>query len=392
MPMHLTALLATLVLGVAVFSAAIASGDRRWWLPAGATAVLVVLAGAMGHGWAGVMLLNAAELAAVWLVAWRGTPAATSAARRYLLAVLPAIALTVVALVLTDLGNVRPAAPWDRLAVVLLIVGFALKLGLVPVYFWLPAVARSAPAMTTALIVAVLDVAVFGELLTLREHAAWVFTDFSAVWLALALASLLGGALLALAQRQLTAMLAFSSIDDMGYLLIGLVAGGDGLAGVGYGLVSHALCKLALFGAVGIAEWRIGEPVTLETRGLAARVPIASAAFMVGAFCFIGVPPGLGFLGHWRLYLAGAELGGPALLACMYVATALALLCYVRAIHRTWLGAPSAPQGAAGAPVGASAVVLLVAMGAVALGLVPGLLGGGEPATPLLSFLAGGTP
>lgn len=370
-------ILTVLFLGLAVsgglYSTSVLQGGARWGGLAAVVTLLAIAGSVAGHSWAGVALLNAAELCAVLLV-WTQN---RDAAKRYLLAVVPAIVLTLAALGLLDLGAVRPAAPVDKIAVCLLIIGFALKLGLVPVYFWLPAVAARSSAMTLALIVCVVDVAAFGELYALRLHASWIFTDFSGVWLALALASLLGGAVLALAQRDLKLMLAFSSVDDMGYLLLGLLAGGAGLSGTGFSLLSHALCKAALFGAVGIAEARIGQPVTLDTRGLAAKVPVASATFMIGAFSFIGVPPGLGFIGHWRLYMAGTEMGGPALAVCMYVATALALLTYVRAIHRTWLGAGNPAENTPASVVTsrlAAGVVLVLALSTVVLGMRPSLL------------------
>jgi len=83
------------------------------------------------------------------------------------------------------------------------------------------------------------------------------------------------GALLALAQSNLKRMLAFSTIDDMGYLLLGVVIGSTlGISGALIGALSHALFKLILFGAVGIAESALGRSVTLDMRGLAAKFPV----------------------------------------------------------------------------------------------------------------------
>ncbi len=120
----------------------------------------------------------------------------------------------------------RRADPCQKLVVCLLIVGFALKLGLIPFYFWLPAVASAAAPMTTALIVSVVDIATFGELAALREVSPWVFGEHAPVWMVVALLSMFGGALLALAQTELKRMLAFSTINDMGFLLLGLIIGG----------------------------------------------------------------------------------------------------------------------------------------------------------------------
>ena len=183
--------------------------------------------------------------------------------------------------------------------VCLLIIGYALKLGLIPFYFWLPAVASAAAPMTTALIVSVVDIASFGVLLALRETWPWIFSEYASAWMVIAL---FGGALLALAQTELKRMLAFSTIDDMGFLLLGLIVGGPaGIAGAWLGSLNHALSKVILFGAVGFAEGQIGRTVTLDTSGLAARLPLAGAAFIIGALVFIGVPPGFGFVAYWRI-------------------------------------------------------------------------------------------
>jgi NADH:ubiquinone oxidoreductase subunit 2 (subunit N) len=247
--------------------------------------------------------------------------------------------------------------------------------------------ASGAATMTTALIIGVVDIATLAELAALRESAPWVFDDFPSPWLVVAVLSLLGGSLLALAQTSLKRMLAFSTVDDLGYLLVGLVAGSSvGMAGVWLAALSHAASKVVLFGAVGIAEHGTGREVTLDSRGLLARFPLAGAAFIAAGLGFIGVPPALGFAGHWRLYVAGTEYGGLALLTVMIVASALALLYYVRAIHQVWLGPVTESDGAEAAPVPAgrvglaASVVVALAVALVFFGVFPDvLLQQGEP-------------
>lgn len=363
-----------LALGIGLFASVVPQGDARWRAAALAAATLAIASRLVPAGFAAAALAALAEVAAVGLVWTTATPQARAAARQMALAVGAGIVCVAVGEQLLAPGA-PPDATTQRLAVLLLIVGFALKLGLVPAYFWLPAVARASTAMTTAVIVVIVDVNVFCELLALRSHVPWVFEDYRAIWMTLALLTLLGGALLALAQNELKPMLAYSSIDDMGYLLLGLTLGSaPGLTGAWLGILSHALAKLVLFASVGAAEWHLGAPVTLHTRGLAARLPVASAAFMLGALAFLAVPPTLGFVGRWRLYLSGAELGGAPVLLLLFAASAMGLLCYVRAIHRTWLGAPV--ERPAGRPLPALAAVLLLAFAVtpLVLGLVPGVL------------------
>jgi NADH:ubiquinone oxidoreductase subunit 2 (subunit N) len=373
-------------LGAALYARVIPQGGRSWWAWAAAMVALVLASRLAGHAWPALVLADLAELAAVGLVASAATPDATAAARKYLLAVVLAVLLGGFARIMIGLG---PDSSTARVAVAALVVAFALRVGLVPVYFWLPAVARATSAMTTALIIGVVDVGAFCELLALRQNAPWVFEHFPAVWIALAVASMLGGALLALAQSELKPMLAFSSIADLGALLLGLLLGGrDGSAAAWFGILSHGCAKLVLFGAVGAAEFSLGRPVTLTTRGLAARLPLASAAFMLAAAAVVGIPPTLGFVGHWRLILAGAELGGAALVAVELAATALALLVYVRAIHRTWLGPGTIAETGRPMPATAGAVLLVFALAPVLFGFMPDRLAPAAP-PPALAALEG---
>jgi multicomponent Na+:H+ antiporter subunit D len=325
---------------VAAFATAFRQGDRHWWFLLALLALLVTPGMLLGDGWPRRLLLDLAAFVAVAMVWNRATPEAARAGRTYLgLLCLSMVCLIGAMLVIHEAVS-APAFPWSPVAVALLVVGFGLKLALVPFYFWLPGVAASAAPMTTVLIVSVVDMAAFSELAHLRVTAPWVFGDWRPLWLAIALASMFGGALLALAQRDLKRMLAFSTIDDMGYLLLGVAVGpGIGFSGALAGALGHSLSKLLLFGAVGMAEGRLGQTLTLESRGQAARCPVSAAAFIVGALGIIGVPPTFGFVGRWRLYLAGAEFGGLTLVVTMVLATGVALLYYARAIHRVWLGA-----------------------------------------------------
>jgi len=375
------------VLGLmALYSWATPQGGRAWWLAAGLAAGMALAALQSNAILPRMLWLDGAGLAAaglVWLQPQSNAEKGRAAARLYLaltitsaLCVLGGLALGGV---LND-GSVPPAAA-AVLAVALVVVGFALKLALVPFYFWLPAVAETASPMTLALIIGVVDMAALTELAHLRLEAAWMFEQHATVWLALALLSMFGGALLALVQTDLKRMLAFSTIDDLGYLLLGIVSGSTlGLSGAMLGALSHTLFKVLLFASVGLAEHGEGRSLSFACCGLAGRYPVAGAAFIIGALGMIGVPPLFGFTGRWRLYLAGISWGGPWLGALMMCATALALLYYVRAIHTIWLGEPAdtglrqpAAAGTGEPRLAALALYALMLAGLV-LGLFPAWL------------------
>ncbi|HEX2981032.1 MAG TPA: proton-conducting transporter membrane subunit [Anaerolineaceae bacterium] len=370
-----------LVALVGVYSWAVPQGGRRWWFFALLMAALVIAALQPVTELARMLLLDAAAFAAVALVG-NQTPAATKAARTYLWLLVVAVLCITTGLylsgVLSGEAAAQPGAAQTKLIVGLLVVGFALKLALIPFYFWLPSVAQTTSPMTTALIVGVVDIAEFSELAGLRTAVTWAFEGYQTLWLTLALASMFGGALLALAQRDLKRMLAFSTIDDMGYLLLGVLVGTNlGLTGAMVGALSHALFKVLLFGALGVAEKGSGGPITLDSQGLASRYPISGAAFIVGALGMIGIPPLFGFVGRWRLYLSGIQYGGLPLILAMAVATGLALFYYVRAIHQVWFGEPqTSPVTAISEPKVASIVLGILIAVALLFGLFPGLLFG----------------
>jgi multicomponent Na+:H+ antiporter subunit D len=242
--------------------------------------------------------------------------------------------------------------------------------------------ARRTPAAIVGLIVAVIDVAAFAELIALRQEATWLFEP-AWPWLSLALLSALGGAGLMLAQHSVKRMLALSTVVGAGFIVTGVtLAGPHGVNGAALAAAAEALAMGLLFTCVSAAE-RDGD-VTLATRQLARKHPLASAGFLLGAFTALGIPFTAGWPGHWRIY-AAANGDGWLPLAVLIVATILSVLAYARVVALVWWGdgeAGGAEKDAArswkttwtseGAAMGAAIVLLLVAC--VAAGLVPGIL------------------
>lgn len=352
---------------LALFLAATSSPSARRALP------LMMVAGLLAGLGLGVdqlllrlILLEGSALAALALI-WQ-TATARFVPRVYLLAVLLSAVATVSGLLSLD------TAP-PQLVLALLLTGFVLKLALVPLYLWLPLVAEATPAPVIGLVVAVVDMTALGELLALRQAAPWLFAS-AAPWLGLAVLSALGGAVLMLAQRDLKRLLAFSTIEDMGCLLLGVTLGGElGLTGAMIGASVHALAKALLFASLSTVEGE-GSP-TLERRGLAARYPLSGAGFLVGALAVLGVPPTLGYAAHWRLYSAAAQVGWPFLVVLL-LATSLAVLAYARVIAVCWWGPGEAGhEKARGEPVAVRAALVGLSVILVLVGLWPGVVSGG---------------
>jgi len=364
----------------------------------GAAAVpsLVPLAGAIGVALAGLLLACAASrslrrylapLLAAGLLALAAVVTDVALARTALLEGASVVALLVLwttagrgaylaAVVVSAIGMIGGSFAAEHghptLALALLVPGIAVKLGLVPLWFWLPAVARTAPAVVVGLVVGVIDVAAFAEVATLRGASPWLFTE-TAPWVALGVASAVLGALLALAQTDLKRLLAFSTIEDMGLILVALAIGGTyGAGGAMLGAMVHAVAKALLFVSVAGPE-ADGEAIR-SPRGLATRHPVASAGFIVGALAVLGVPPTLGFAAHWRIFAAVADR--PWLMLVLAGAAMLSVATYARAIALFWWGEASPDPGPRvyNRPVLSLAVIVL-AIALLAAGLWP-LLGG----------------
>ncbi len=260
---------------------------------------------------------------------------------------------------------------WQQAALPLLLAGFVIKLGLVPLYLWLPIVAEATPVTVIGLLVAVVDIATFGELWLLRQTAPWLFGP-GTPWLAVAILSALGGAVLMLTQRDLRRLVAFSTIEDMGVLVTGLVLGGNlGLSGAAIGATTHALAKALVFAS--LASPQADKALTLDAHGMAARYPFAAAGFVVGALSVLGVPPTLGYLAHWRLYAAAAD-SSPWLLFALLVAAALALIAYTRVIASFWWGPGRAERGRE--PIGLVCAIAGLSVALLLLGVCPALWSG----------------
>jgi multicomponent Na+:H+ antiporter subunit D len=365
-----------ILIAVLLYARSIPQGNSRWWALTIVTGLLAMAGMTVGEGWLRVILIDLAAFTGVALVWIQDSPKTKAAARSYLYFMIAAVVLLGIGTYLAGEGTTAPAHPVDKLAVAFLIIGFSLKLALVPFYFWLPGVTERSRVMTSVMIISVIDIAAVAELIHLRESAPWIFTGYPALWLVIALLSMFGGALLALAQTNIKRMLAFSTIDDMGYLVLGTLVGSTfGISGAILGALSHAFFKLILFGSVGVAENGLGHDLTLKDRGVASRFPVSAALFIFGALGMIGVPPLFGFIGRWRLYLSGVEFGGLPLALTMAAATGLALLYYVRAIHRVWLGKPESEVKAVKEPA-VVAVLMVVLLIMLAIGLFPGWLTG----------------
>jgi len=209
------------------------------------------------------------------------------------------------------------------LIAVAIFVAFGVKLGLFPFHFWLPAVyIGSRPATATILSGALANIGSYGVLRFGADVLSPELRFGATVILVLGAASILYGALQAVSRRSAGEVLAYSTIGQVGYVLVALGIGGP----VGFGAavlyaVVNALNKTLLFLANGLRGWLVG------------------GAFAVGAFSVVGVPPTAGFFGKVALFQAGIEARSGVLVGLVFLGGALSFIYMFQIYqHDFWRG------------------------------------------------------
>jgi multicomponent Na+:H+ antiporter subunit A len=286
------------------------------------------------------------------------------------------VALSAASLIAGQIALQQGSADWAR---ALLLGGFVLKLAIVPLLLWLPAVAEAVPALVMGVIVAVVDIAAFGEFyLTASTHPELLSPH--GLLITAAVVTSLVGAFLMLTQRNLKRLLALSTIEDMGFLLLGITSATElGMCGALLAATVHALAKALLF--ISLSAPEADGALTDDARGLAIRYPVSAAGFLVGMLAMLGVPPLLGFAGRWRLYQTAAGMNH-WLLAGFILSSMFALLAYVLCLTRCWWGPRDAEDVT---PHTAETFTFRLAV----VGLIVVLLAGGLWPNMLLALMRG---
>ncbi|MCO6441304.1 MAG: NADH-quinone oxidoreductase subunit N [Nitrococcus mobilis] len=227
--------------------------------------------------------------------------------------------------------------PYLAAGVALIVAGLAFKLSLVPFHLWTPDVFEGAPAPITAFLATVSKGAVMVLLLRflLGSGAHGSANTLTALAL-VGIVSMLVGNLLALMQRNLKRLLAYSSIAHMGYLLVPLTAGGEfAIETVAYYLAAYFIMTLGAFGAITIysAPANAGELDDLEAyRGLFWQRPWLAGVFTAMLLALAGMPLTAGFVAKFYLFTAGADARLWALLGALIIGSALGLFYYLRVV------------------------------------------------------------
>jgi multicomponent Na+:H+ antiporter subunit A len=376
-PMPQLLVLACAVAGVALILAALAHAKWLRLAPLMILAGTAAIAGLIAPDpWIRLGLLELGALLTVALV-WQS--ARTQAAK---LTYLAAVLISAGSLISSDLMLEHGQPDWAR---ALLLTSVCVKLAAIPLFFWLLSLADELPSVVLGLIIAVVDMAAFGELYIEAQATPSLLTPQGFLLGAAAATSFLA-ALLMLTQRSLKRLLVLSTVEDIGFLFLGIVSmNALGTKGVVFAAVTHALAKALLFACLAGPE--ADGALDGEHTGLATRYPVATFGFLFGMLAMLGVPPTLGYIGRWRLYETAVQIGWP-LAAVFILSSIFALIAYTLALTRIWWGPPGDAHPHPSPPQAANEPFLLKAV-IVAL-VVMVLAGGAWP--DALQMLLGGRP
>jgi hydrogenase-4 component F len=353
------------------------------------TMLLAVSTDDVGVMWVAV---EGTTLASVFLVNFERTRASLEAAYKYLLICSVGIAIAFAGTVLvyyaevvrqqgfvehapnalrwTGLLAVAPSLPPRvlELAFVLLVVGYGTKAGLAPMHTWLPDAHSEAPAPVSALMSGVLlGVGVYAIARFKPIIDAAVGPGFAArILLALGLLSLAVAAAFLWAPGNYKRMLAYSSVEHIGLVCLGLGFGGAlGVAGALLHVLNHGLAKSVLFLLSGRIRAAYGTVELAGVHGLIGALPFTGRAFLVALLALLGLPPFGLFTSEVMIFSAGFGGGHPWLTAAALALLVLAFGGLLRAVHGMLLGQP--PDVTAGRGSWIAAVPMVAALALLVL-------------------------
>ncbi len=287
------------------------------------------------------------------------------------------------------------AVPFATIIIVAALLGFGSKAGLMPLHFWLPGAHANAPSHVSAMMSGLmLKMGVYGILRTLS------FFEALPVWLGwllllLGVWSAVNGIALATGQRDLKRLLAYSSIENIGIVFIGIGLALIGIqtrspylvvcgfSGAFIHIINHALFKSLLFMGSGVLIHGTGSREIDRMGGLARRMPLTSTLFLIGALAICGLPPLNGFVGELFLYI-GAIMDGinsPLPLAALVapilaLVGGLAVITFVKLYGIIFLGSPRSDSASLchEAPALMTGPMVVLAGSCLIAGMAPSLL------------------
>ena len=262
--------------------------------------------------------------------------------------------------------------PLILLGIVLMGVGFAFKVSAAPFHMWTPDVYQGAPIPVTAFMSVGTKAAAFAMIIRVFSgglpHLA---PEWQTLLAFVAATSMIVGNLMAIAQSSLKRLLAYSGVAQAGYILIGVIAGGEsGLSAVLYYLFVYMFMNFGAFAVITLLAGPDGDRDRFsDLEGLAKRNPVMAVLMSVFMLSLAGFPPSVGFFGKLFLFTAGVSAGYTWLVVLAVVMSVVSVFYYVRVLIPVW--STSSRTDAVPSSLTTTSVVALAGVASLALGLYP---------------------
>ncbi|MEP7060563.1 MAG: NADH-quinone oxidoreductase subunit N [Actinomycetota bacterium] len=262
------------------------------------------------------------------------------------------------------------------LGLVFLLAGFAFKTALVPFHMWTPDVYQGAPTPVTGFMSAATKAAAFFALIRVLDVSfqslTWSWAPL--IW-GIAAITMVVGAVLAVAQTDIKRMLAYSSILNAGYVLLGLTSTDSvGIRAAMFYLASYAITAVGAFGVVMLVSAKDAEVTGLDTyRGLARRSPFLAVIMTLFLLSLAGIPPAVGFIAKVQVFSAALHAGNWSLVLIGVLTSVVAAFVYLRVIVLMYMEQPSG-EGESDSALWPRAVLAVPALGVLILGVLPGVI------------------
>lgn len=247
-------------------------------------------------------------------------------------------------LLLDETATLAPESVGAYVAVALVLTGVAFKLGAVPFHQWVADAYDGPPLGVAVLLATVPKLASFALIVRLLVEGIPVSQDkWNLLLIVMAVASLSLGTIVAMAQTQAARLLAWAAIAHVGFLLLGVVAGGDeGLSAALFYTLVYVLMAAGAFGVVIVLEKQTAPLESLQ--GLYSRHPGMAFIMLLIMLSMIGIPPLAGFLAKWQVLMVLVDQGFTALAVVAVVFAVIGAYYYLRIVRLMFMEAPREPE------------------------------------------------
>ncbi|MBI2958407.1 MAG: NADH-quinone oxidoreductase subunit N [Chloroflexi bacterium] len=276
------------------------------------------------------------------------------------------------------------SSPPLLIGIVLIAAGFGFKISSFPFQMWVPDVYEGAPTPITGYLSAASKAAGFAVVLRIfyDSFAApqWLSRDWGMMFAVLAVFTMTMGNLVAIGQTNIKRMMAYSSIAQAGYMIVGIAAASvaqsmasEARSAVAFFLASYTLTNIGAFGAIVAFSNKTGNDLIADYSGMGKRAPLLALALTTCLVSLVGLPPTAGLIAKIYLFNAAVQQGFMWLVIIAVINTVISAYYYLRVVKIMWLGAPVSEEPVPSS-VSLRTSLWLACIGVLLLGIVPSIL------------------